>query len=131
MSNTRRTRPSAAPARSTRPAVEPEGVDFDAAEAQELEAEGGHYVTASLAGDPVRVIPPSAWRLSWTRLLKRDEIDELFERVIHPDDLDLIDEIDPTNDEIVQFLQDAGTLSGEPVGKLSGRRASSRPTRRR
>lgn len=100
------------------------------AEAQEIEALG-HYVTASLAGEPVRVIPPGAWRQSWMRHLNAGRFDVFAEEVIHPDDLDLYDEIDPTNDEFGQFVADAAELAGESMGKSGGPSRSSRRTRRR
>lgn len=137
---TSRTRATAAPTRRPRtaraitpaPVEEPEVVEGTAADAQEADAEEGHYVTAALCGEPIRVIPPAAWRLSWNRQLRNEDLDGLFGHVIHPDDLDFVlDEIDPTNDEIIGFLQDAGAISGEPMGKSSGRRASSGASRRR
>ena len=101
-----------------------------AAEAQEIEAEG-HYVTASLAGEPVRIIPPGAWRQSWQRSLAAGQFDVFAEHVIHPDDLDRYDEIDPTNDEFGLFIEDASRLAGESLGKSRGPGRSSRHTRRR
>ena len=137
---TPRTRATAAPARRTHtaraipppPVEEPEVVEATAADAQEADADEGHYVTAALCGEPIRVIPPSAWRLSWNRQLRNEDLDGLFGHVIHPDDLEFVlDELDPTNDEIIGFLQDAGAISGEPLGKSSGPRRSSRASRRR
>jgi hypothetical protein len=102
----------------------------DPAEAQEIEARG-HYVTAALCGEPMRIIPPGAWRQSWIRKLNAGDIDAFADQVIHPDDLDLYDEIDPTNDEVGQFIADASELAGEPMGKSSGPSRSTRRTRRR
>jgi hypothetical protein len=102
----------------------------DAAVAQEIEARG-HYVTASLCGELVRVVPPGAWRQSWMRHLNEGRIDAFAEQVIHPDDIDLYDELDPTNDEFGQFVADASELAGEPMGKSGGPSRSSRRTRRR
>jgi hypothetical protein len=98
--------------------------------AQEIEAQG-HYVTAALCGEPVRIIPPGAWRQSWVRHLNAGRIDAFVDQVVHPDDLDLYDEIDPTNDEVTQFIADAAELAGEPMGKSSGPSRSSRRTRTR
>lgn len=107
-----------------------ESAEAAPAEAQEIEAEG-HYVTAALAGEPVRIIPPGAWRQSWQRALANGQFDVFAEKVIHPDDLDLYEEIDPTNDEFGQFIEDASRLAGESLGKSRGPARSSRSTRRR
>jgi hypothetical protein len=53
------------------------------------------------------------------------------EKVIHPDDLDLYFDIDPTNDEFGEFVSEAARLSGESLGKSRGPAASPRRTRRR
>ena len=98
--------------------------------AQEVEATG-HYVTAALAGEPIRVIPPGAWRQSWQRQLARGLFDAFAEKVVHPDDLDTYFEIDPTNDEFEQFVSDAAERAGESLGKSRGPAPSSRSTRRR
>lgn len=98
--------------------------------AQEIEARG-HYVTASLCGEPVRIIPPGAWRQSWQRHLTAGRIDAFVDKVVHPDDLDLYDELDPTNAEVGQFIDDAAELAGEPMGKSGGPSRSTRRTRRR
>jgi len=131
--------PRATPARATRASreVEPEPVEeVSAAGAQEIEAQaddaGVFYVTAALCGEPVRVIPPSGWRLSWNRMMLNGQLDTLLEIVLHPEDLAfVIDELDPKGEELNQFLNDAGSLAGEPMGKSNGRRASSRSTRKR
>lgn len=104
----------------------------DAAEAQELEADTeGHYVTAALAGEPIRIIPPGAWRQSWQAKLARGQFNAFAEEVVHPDDLDIYFDIDPTNDEFEQFVTDAANLSGESLGKSRGPSRSSRRTRKR
>lgn len=103
----------------------------DPAGAQEVEATAGHYVTASLAGKPVRLIPPGAWRQSWQRMLKAGDTDAFAELVIAPEDYDLYVELDPTNDEMGEFLADAGEIAGESLGKSSGPRGSSKRTRKR
>jgi hypothetical protein len=102
----------------------------DAAAAQDIEA-NRHYVTVALVDEPVRVIPPGAWRQSWQTALAQGNFPLFAEKVIHPDDLDLYYDIDPTNDEFGQFVQDAGALAGESLGKSRGRGRSSRSTRRR
>ncbi|MGW1015574.1 hypothetical protein [Streptomyces niveus] len=127
-------RPTRTP-RELAPAVrEPETADYDdeadAAEAQQLEAEG-HYVTATLAGEEVRVVPPGAWRQSWQVALAQGNFAAFAENVMHPDDLDLYWEIDPTNDEFEAFVSDAANRSGESLGKSRGPANSSRRTRRR
>jgi hypothetical protein len=132
-----RTAVRAASRPSPRPVAEPDVDDLEGdepgvseAEAQEIEAEG-HYVTAALCGEDVRVIPPSAWRLSWQRLLSAGEIDAFADKVLHPDDVELLDEIDPTAEEFGQFIADAGQRAGESLGKSSGRSRSGRRTPRR
>lgn len=127
--------PRATAARAPR-VVEPEPVEeVTAAEAQEIEAEaddGIFYVTAALCGEAIRVIPPSGWRLSWNRMMLNGQLDTLLEIVLHPDDLAfVVEEIDPKGEELNQFLNDAGSLAGEPMGKSNGRKASSRGTRKR
>ncbi|MCY0962611.1 hypothetical protein [Streptomyces sp. H27-H5] len=106
--------------------------DYEAtpAEAQESEALG-HYVTVTLVDEDVRVIPPGAWRQSWQQKLQQGLTDEFAELVIHPDDLDLYYDIDPTNDEFGDFVGAAARMSGESLGKSRGPAASSRRTRRR
>ncbi|WP_407563308.1 hypothetical protein [Streptomyces sp. 184] len=116
--------------RATLPAEEPDEEYVDAAEAQEIEAEG-HYVTALLAGEEIRIVPPGAWRQSWQTALTRGEFAVFSEHVIHPDDLDLYDDIDPTNDEFESFVTDAAGQAGESLGKSRGPAGRSRRTRRR
>ncbi|GHD70126.1 hypothetical protein GCM10010317_076760 [Streptomyces mirabilis] len=108
-------------------AVEPE---MTAAEAQEVEAEG-HYVTAELCGEEVQIVPASAWRTSWNRLLQQGDFDAFAQKVFHPDDYDLYMELDPTITEFVEFTQDASIRAGESLGNSRGPAPSSRSTRRR
>lgn len=117
---------------TTRRAVEPDvdEVEVSAAEAQEIEAEA-LYVTAFLDGEELQVIPPGSWRQSWQRLLNAGQVDAFAEKVIHPDDLDLFFEIDPTNAELGAFIDEASRNAGESLGKSSGPARSSRRTRRR
>jgi hypothetical protein len=103
---------------------------MSAAEAQEIEAEG-HYITAMLCGEEVQVVPPTAWRASWNRLLRQGMIDEFAEKVFHPDDFDRYVELDPTMEEWAEFTEDAGRAAGESQGNSRGPAPSSRGTRRR
>lgn len=140
MANTRTTtstsrKPRTAARAASRPTarqVEPEidEPDVTAAEAQEIEAEG-HYITAELCGEEVQVIPASAWRTSWQRLLNAGQIDAFAEKVFPPEDYDLYLELDPTIIEFMEFTQDVGQRVGEGLGKSSGPAPSSRRTRRR
>lgn len=98
--------------------------------AQEIEAEG-HYVTAMLSGDEIRIVPPGAWRQSWQTALANGQFAQFAEHVVHPDDLELYFEIDPTNDEFEEFVTEAASRSGESLGKSRGLATSSRRTRRR
>lgn len=130
---TTRTKP-----RTVRPApVEPDDVeDFDAddgateAEAQELEATG-HYVTVALGEEPMRVAPAGTWPVSAQRALRNGDLDGFMKVVLHEDDYDLYEDVDPTMDEFNQFVEDAGRLAGEPQGKSRGPNRSSRRTQRR
>lgn len=128
------TRPTRAPREVAPVEVEPED-DFDdeevdAADAQEVEAEG-HYVTAMLADEEIRVVPPGAWKQSWQTALSNANFTFFAEKVVHPDDLDLYFDIDPTNDEFEQFVSEAAKRGGESLGKSRGPVRSSRRTRRR
>lgn len=100
------------------------------AEAQEIEAVG-HYVTAELGGEKLEIVPPGAWRQSWQRKLKAGDMDAFLEEVLSPDSYEAYLDLDPTNDEIGEFLNRAGETAGEPMGKSSGPERSSRSTRKR
>lgn len=100
------------------------------AEAQEIEATG-HYVTADLCGEKLQIVPAGAWRQSSMRKLKANELDDFLEDVLSPDSYEAYLDLDPTNDELGEFINSAGEGSGESVGKSSGPRASSRITRKR
>lgn len=104
--------------------------EVDAAEAQEIEAEG-HYVTAMLDGEEIRVVPPGAWRQSWQTMLAQGQFNGFAKHVVHPEDLDLYFEIDPTNDQFEEFVAEAAKRGGESLGKSRGPNRSSRRTRRR
>lgn len=140
MANTRTTtsssrKPRTAARAASRPATtrqpaEPEVEDVSAAEAQEIEAEG-HYITAELCGEEVQIVPPTAWRTSWQRLLQQGQIDEFAAKVFHPDDYELYLELDPTMEEWLTFTQEASRQAGESLGNSNGPAPSSRRTRRR
>jgi hypothetical protein len=118
---------------TTRRAAEAEEFDeqeVTAAEAQEIEAEG-HYVTTTLCGEEVQVIPPSAWRSSWQRMLNQGDLDGFAEKVLQPDDYERYLELDPTIVEFMEFAQEAASLVGESLGNSRGPAPSSRATRRR
>ncbi|MER5843685.1 hypothetical protein ABT099_26020 [Streptomyces prasinus] len=116
---------------TTRRAAEPdEDIEVTAADAQEIEAEG-HYVTADLCGEEVRVVPPAVWRVSWQRMLTQGLIYEFAEKILHPDDYEFFEELDPTAVEFQEFVADAGERAGESLGKSAARSRSGRPTRRR
>lgn len=120
---------------TTRRAAEPdiaadEDVEVTASDAQEIEAEG-HYVTAELCGEEVQIVPPSAWRSSWHRLLNGGNFDGFAEKIFAPEDYDFYIEVDPTIVEFMQFVEDAASRVGESLGNSRGPVPSSRRTRRR
>ena len=115
---------------AARPRVAKPAEEVTAADAQEIEAEG-HYVTSDLCGEELRIIPPSAWRLSMQRLVAAGQIDAFAEKVLHPDDIDLFFDLDPTAGEFQDFIADAGAQAGESLGKSSGPSRSGSRTRRR
>lgn len=119
-------RQTAARPKSRRPA-EPEPTP---AEAQEIEADG-QYVTAELCGEDVQIIPPVAWRTSWQRMLNSGNLDGFAEKIFHPDDYELYLDLDPTIFEFMTMVEEAGTRSGESLGKSGGPSPSSRRTQRR
>jgi hypothetical protein len=124
-------RSASRPATTRREAdVEPEEIEVSEVEAQEMEAEG-HYMTMMLCDEEVQIVPPSAWRSSWQRMLNQGDLDGFAEKIFHPDDYELYLELDPTIVEFIEFTQEAGARSGESLGKSSGPAPSSRRTRRR
>lgn len=127
--NPRTTARKSAPRAQSRARVE-EPEEVTEAEAQEAEAEG-HYMTATLCDEEVQIIPPSAWRSSWQRMLNQGDLDGFAQKIFHPDDYELYLELDPTIVEFLEFTQDAATRSGESLGKSNGPAPSSRRTRRR
>ncbi|SDL27672.1 hypothetical protein [Streptomyces indicus] len=109
---------------------------IEAASAQEAEAAEQEYVTVPLAGHDgvtkdVRCVPSGRWRASALRALNTGDIDGFMETVLHPDDFELFQELDPDMDGFGKFVADAGRISGESVGKSSGPTRSSRSTRKR
>jgi hypothetical protein len=96
-----------------------------------MEAEEGHYVTAELCGEEVQIVPASAWRSSWQRMLQQGNFDGFAEKVFHPDDYERYIDLDPTITEFMEFTNEAARRFGEDPGKSSGPAPSSRATRRR
>jgi hypothetical protein len=116
--------------REARAMTQTSTTDTTPAEAQELEATG-HYVTAELGGAKMQIVPPGAWRQSWQRKLKAGDMDAFLEEVLSPESYELYLDLDPTNDEIGEFLNAAADAAGEPMGKSSGPATSSRGSRKR
>lgn len=108
-----------------------------AAKAQETEAEVDEgYVTVPLAGydgvtKDVRALPATRWRASALRALNQADFDGFFEVVLHEDDFEIYQDLDPTTEGVGRFAEAAAAAGGEDLGKSSGRRPSSRSTRRR
>lgn len=100
------------------------------AEAQENEATG-HYVAADLCGKTLEIIPSGAWRQSVMRMLREGDLDGFLEEVLSPESYDVYLDLDPTNDEVGDFVNGAAEVSGESVGKSSGPNRSQRRTRKR
>ncbi|MFD1277465.1 hypothetical protein [Streptomyces kaempferi] len=132
-------KPRSAARAASRPAVARAAADPDEdfdepnvseVDAQESEAVSNH-VTGLLCGEEVRIIPPGAWRQSWQELLNGGQIRAFMEIVLHPDDFELFVELDPTNDEVGELINDAAQRAGESLGKSRGPAPSSRRTRRR
>lgn len=90
-----------------------------------------HFIQVALVGRTVRVIPPGAWRQSTMRLLKQGDTDAFVEQVLHPDDWEHYERADPTNDELGEFLSDAGEAGGESLGNGRGSTRSSRTSKRK
>jgi hypothetical protein len=109
--------------------------ELDAARAQEQEALVGEHIDVPLAGHDgvvkdVRVLPANKWRASALRCLTRGDIDGFMELVLHQDDYDTYEELDPDQDGFGKFAEDCARLSGEALGKSSGRSRSGSGTRR-
>ncbi|MEV7466105.1 hypothetical protein AB0O20_06270 [Streptomyces kronopolitis] len=110
--------------------------DTSAAEAQELEAADDGYVTVPLAGydgvtKDVRALPGTQWRASAMRALRGGNIDGFMELVLHEDDYEIYEDLDPTQEGIGHFAERAAEAAGESLGKSSGPSRSSRNTRKR
>lgn len=105
--------------------------DITPAEAQELEATQGHFVTVPFGDSKWEIVPPGAWRQSWLRQLRSGEMDSFMENALSPDSYELYLDADPTNDELGEFLNRAGDAGGEPLGKSSGPRRSSSGSRKK
>lgn len=109
---------------------------IEAATAQEAEADDTQYVTAPLAGydgvtKDVRCTPTGKWRASMFRALNSGDIDHFMSLALHPDDVEVYEELDPTMESFGTFVEAVGRESGEALGKSSGRSASGRVTRKR
>ncbi|QCX81278.1 hypothetical protein C9F11_38475 [Streptomyces sp. YIM 121038] len=110
---------------------------LDAARAQELEADlGDDYVTVPLAGydgvtKDVRTLPVGRWRASALRALNRSDFDGFFEAVLHEDDFEIYEDLDPTAEGVLHFAEAVAQAGGDDLGKSSPRRPSSRSTRKR
>lgn len=110
--------------------------DASAAEAQELEAADDGYVTVPLAGydgvtKDVRTLPATLWRASAMRALRSGDVDGFMELVLHEDDFEIYEDLDPTQEGIGHFAEKAAQAAGEALGKSGGPSRSSRNTRRR
>ncbi|MFF8784841.1 hypothetical protein [Streptomyces sp. NPDC015125] len=113
--------------------------DTSAAEAQEKEAEAtatsDGYVTVPLQGyevtKDVQVMLATKWRASAIRAANSGDIDRFMEMVLHEDDYETYLDLDPDQESIMQFTQDAAERSGEALGKSSGPSRSGKNTRRR
>jgi len=110
---------------------------IEASNAQEQEAElEGEYVTVPLAGHDgvtkdVRCVPSGRWRASTLRALNSGDIDAFMEQNLHEDDFEIYEDLDPDMDAFGKFVADVGRLSGEALGKSSGRSRSGSSSRRR
>lgn len=100
------------------------------AEAQETEATT-EYGVAELDGVELRVKNISKWRPSYMRALRQSDFDTWAAGVLHEDDVQSFIDIDPTFDEINEFVGRASEAAGEPAGKSGGRAKSSTRTRKR
>lgn len=112
--------------------------ELDAAAAQEAEAEQelDPYVPVPLAGfdgvtKDVRTLPAGRWRASALRALNGGDMDTFMGLVLHEDDVEIYEDLDPDMEAIGHFAEAASRAGGEDLGKSGGPRASSRSTRRR
>lgn len=98
---------------------------------QEADAVPDGYVRADLSGHPVHALSAQRWRASHLRALTAGDLDTFAEGVLHPDDVHVWYEADPTQDEIGAWVSAVAAAGGEALGKSSGRTASSTRTARR
>lgn len=109
---------------------------LDAARAQEAEADlDGLYVEVPLAGHDgvtkdVRVLPVTKWRASALRALNKGDIDTFMSVVLHEDDFDTFVDLDPDTEGFGKFTEDAARISGDDLGKSSGRSRPGSSTRK-
>lgn len=101
-----------------------------AAEAQETEATE-EYVTATLAGKPLRVKTILGWRPSYLRALREGDYEKWAEGVLHEDDVTAFVDADATFKEINEFTAEAMAQAGETPGKSGRPSTRSRSTRKR
>lgn len=113
---------------------------IDAAKAQETEADHSEqpdpYVTVPLAGydgvtKDVRALPATKWRASAFRAMNSGNMDGFMALVLHEDDYDIYEDLDPDSEGIGHFAEKCAEASGESLGKSSGPSRSGRSTRRR
>lgn len=108
-----------------------------AAEAQEIEATSDGYVLVPLTGydgvtKDVHVQLAGRWRSSAMRAMNvRGDVDAFMASILHEDDYETYLDLDPTQDGVVEFTQEAGRRSGEALGKSGGPSRSSKGTRKR
>ncbi|WPO70197.1 hypothetical protein [Streptomyces sp. KN37] len=110
--------------------------ELDAAAAQEREAEvGDDYVTVPLAGydgvtKDIRTLPANRWRASALRCLRQGDIDGFMTLVLHEDDYEIYEDLDPDQDGIGHFAEAAARAGGDDLGKSGGSSRSGRSTRK-
>lgn len=110
-----------------------------AAAAQEAEAEldlRDPYIPVPLSGydgvtKDVRTLPAGQWRASALRALGAGDMDTFMEKVLHEDDVEIYEDLDPDMDAIGRFAEAAARAGGEDLGKSGGPRRSSRSTPRK
>lgn len=113
---------------------------LDAAKAQETEGDlddqPDPYVEVPLAGfdgvtKDVRALPVTKWRASAMRALNGSDMDTFFRLVLHEDDYELYEELDPDFEAVQHFAEKVAEKVGEDLGKSGGPSRSGRSTRRR
>lgn len=111
-------------------------INATAADAQEAEAADDPYVPVPMAGydgvtKEVRTLPAGKWRASAIRALNQGDTDAFMSLVLHEDDFEIYEDLDPDMDAIGHFAEAAARAGGEDLGKSGGPRGSSRSTQRR